>query len=349
MNPHARLAILLPLCGVLTACGPAPGTGDTDTGEREHRRVPAEWETHAATWMQWPGPWEASMRPAFAEIVRVVQAYEPMHLLVSTAADQTQAQQLLAEQGVSETDISWHVVATDNAWMRDNGPIYAEVAGELRVLDFGFDAWGGNFGGHIPYGNDDVVPAYVATSLGLSREDHGDYILERGNLELNGAGLALLSWDCQDDRNPGMSEAEHEAILGEALGLERIIWAYGHHPSDGTTGHIDGYARFVSEDTVAIGQTTWGTETEEALVAACEQAGLTVVRIPGPGDTDYMNWLEGNGFVAGMRFGDAEADTAAQALLESLFPDRDVHMIDATTLWAAGGGVHCVTNDQPAS
>ena len=349
---------LLPLllCCALVACTPKapqdsgdPGeTGDTgDTQADLARRVPAEWETHAATWMQWPGHWEASMRPAFAEIVGVVQAYEPVHMLVSSAADQAQAQQLLAAQGVTETDVSWHVALTDNAWMRDNGPVYAEVEGELRVLDFGFDAWGGNFGGHIPYANDDVVPAWVASTLGIPREDHGDYILERGNLEPNGAGVALLSWDCQDDRNPGMSEAEHEAILTEALGLERVIWAYGHHPSDGTTGHIDGYARFIDADTVAIGQTSWGAETEDALVIACEQAGLEVVRIPGPGDTDYMNWLEGNGFVAGMRFGEPEADGAAQALLESLFPGRDVHMIDANTLWAAGGGVHCVTNDQP--
>ena len=36
-------------------------------------RVPAEWEPHAATWMQWPGVWEASVRPAFARIIDVVQ------------------------------------------------------------------------------------------------------------------------------------------------------------------------------------------------------------------------------------------------------------------------------------
>ena len=80
----------------------------------------------------------------------------------------------------------------------------------------------------------------------------------------------------------------------------------------------------------------------------CEAAGLDVVRIPCPGQTDYMNWLVGNGYVAAMTFDNPGADAAAQAQLESLFPGRDVHLIDASTLWAAGGGVHCVTNDQPA-
>jgi agmatine deiminase len=61
-----------------------------------------------------------------------------------------------------------------------------------------------------------------------------------------------------------------------------------------------------------------------------------------------MNWLVGNGFVAAMAFGDVGADAAAKAQLEGFFPGRDVHMIDANTLWSSGGGIHCVTNDQPA-
>jgi agmatine/peptidylarginine deiminase len=123
-----------------------------------------------------------------------------------------------------------------------------------------------------------VVPAFVAETTGAPWEDHGGYVLERGNLEVNGAGVALLNWDCQADRNPGLDQAEHEAILKAALGLTQILWAYGHDPADGTTGHIDGYARFLDADTVAIGETSWGKETEDALAEACEAAGLEVVR-----------------------------------------------------------------------
>jgi agmatine deiminase len=334
----------LALSAALSACA-----GDAPTPGGELRRVPAEWEPHAATWMQWPGRWEAAMRPAFADIVQVVQAYEPVHMLIGAEADKTKAQALLAERGVEELDLTWHLVPTDNAWMRDNGPIWVEVEGELKILDFGFDAWGGNFGAGIPYKNDDVVPETVAELTGVSREDHGDYILERGNLEVNGAGIALINWDCQQDRNPGLTQTEHEARLTEALGLTQIVWAYGHDPADGTTGHIDGYARFIDADTVAIGETAWGKETEDALVTACEEAGLEVVRVPAKGDTDYMNWLVGEEFVLGMAFGDAEADGMAEEILGAGFPEHAVHMIDATSLWESGGGVHCVTNDQPAS
>jgi agmatine deiminase len=338
------LAVSLWACTVPTE---ANDTGD-DTVPTQARRVPAEWEPHGATWIQWPNHWEASMRPAFADIVDVVQDYEALHLISGSEAEISEAQAYLSGAGVPQTNITWHAIPMDNAWMRDNGPIYIEEQGVTKLLDFRFDAWGGNFGGHVTYQRDDAVPQAVAELLGIEREDHQDYVLERGNLELNGAGIALLNYDCQQDRNPSLSQDEHEELLMEALGLHTVIWAYGHHPSDLTTGHIDGSARFVDEDTILINESSWGAETEDALVQACKAAGLEVIRMPGPRDTDYMNYLEGNGFVAGMRFGDAQADADALALYEQLFPERDIHMIDANTLWAAGGGIHCVTNDQPA-
>ena len=234
-----------------------------------------------------------------------------------------------------------------NAWMRDNGPVYMTDGTKIWIQNWKFDAWGGNFGADISGENDNLVPVRVAEYLGISVEDHQDYILEKGNLEFNGAGTLVLNWDCQDDRNPGMTQAEHEKILKEAFGLTRIIWAHGHEPRDGTTGHIDGTARFIDRNTIAIADSDWGSETEEPLAAACEAAGLKVVRIPCPGETDYMNWYVGNGFVAAMAFGDDEADAAAKSQLETLFPGRDVSMLDASSLWNTGGGIHCVTNDQP--
>ena len=38
----------------------------------------------------------------------------------------------------------------------------------------------------------------------------------------------------------------------------------------------------------------------------------------------------------------------AKSRIESYFPNRDVHLIEMLSSWAAGGGVHCHTNDQPA-
>ena len=313
----------------------------TLAAEAQPVRVPAEWEPHAATWMQWPGPWEAQMRPEFAEIIRVIQAYEPMHLLTSTQAEKSAAQQFLANRGVPSGNLTWHVVPVDNSWMRDNGPVYVTQDGETWIQNWRFDAWGGNFGAEIPWRNDNDIPGYVGDYLDLEVENRQDYVLEKGNLEFNGAGTLVLNWDCQNDRNPGLSQAEHEEILTEAFGLNRIIWAYGHYPEDGTTGHIDGTARFIDENTIAIAD--YGSSIEIDLAAACQAAGLEVVWYPGD-----PNWLVGNGFVAGVSSGNATTDADLKSRLESYFPGRDVHMIDVSSLAESGGGIHCVTNDQPA-
>ncbi len=314
-----------------------------DVGEVEAPavRVPAEWEQHAATWMQWPGQYEATMRPAFADVIQVIQAYEPVHLVVGTAAERDAAEQFLAGRDVPLSHVSWHVFPVDNAWMRDNGPVYVTDGEGTWIQDWSFDAWGGNFGADVTYLDDDAIPGRVAGFLGIGAEDKTPYILERGNLEFNGADTLILGWDCQDDRNPGLSRGEHEAILTSAFGVTRIIWAFGHQEGEGTTGHIDGVARFIDEATVAVGD--YGMATGDALAEDLEAAGFDVIMHPGD-----MNWLVGNGFIVAGAEGDAAFDAETKAALQSFFPGRDVHLIDVQAVWSQGGGIHCITNDQPA-
>lgn len=305
-------------------------------------RVPAEWETHAGTWMQWPSAYESEMRPEFAQIIDIIQDYEPVHLLTSSEAEKRRAKQFLLKKGVPNTQITWHIVPVDNAWLRDNGPIYVTDGIDLWIQNWRFDAWGGNFGPDIEYKNDNQVPIYIGEYLGLPVEDYQDYVLEKGNLEFNGAGTLVLNWDCQDDRNPGMTQREHETILKQAFGVHTIIWAYGHHRDDGTTGHIDGIARFVDRNTLMVADYE-RSKTERILVRDAKEAGLEVVRYPG-----NPNWLVGNGFVLGMGEGDERIDADLKSELEFLFPDRQIHLIHAEAIFDSGGGIHCVTNDQPA-
>ncbi len=302
-------------------------------------RVPAEWEPHAATWMQWPTKWETEMRPAFAEVINVIQKYEPVHLLTGTQSEKTKAERFLSAQGIPNTNITWHIIPIDNSWMRDNGPIYVTDDTHTWIQNWGFTGWDGTAG--ALYDKDNLVPNRVAEILSIKVEDRTDYVLEKGNLEVNGTGMAFLNWDCQDQRNPGMTQAQHEAILKKAFGLTEIIWAYGYDPEDITTGHIDGVARFIDSDIVVVAD-YYGSETEQDLAVAAEKAGLEVVRYPGD-----PNWLVGNGFVAAMSEGDSAIDTELKSQLELLFPDRNIYMIDVSTIAEAGGGIHCVTNDQP--
>ncbi len=331
-----KICVSMCICCLLLACASCDSeSGPTSSIVGKENRVPAEWGPHAATWMQWPNQWESVMRPAFADIIDIVQDYEPVHLLAGSESEKTEAEEFLSEHGVPTTNITWHIVPIDNAWIRDNGPIYVTNGDNMRVQKWKFDAWGGNFGENVGYGNDNSVPARVADILGITVEDHQDYVLERGNLEFNGAGILALNWDCQNDRNPGMTKAEHETILKTALGVTTIIWAYGHDPEDGTTGHIDGAARFIDCDRIVIADFESGIDFD-LLATGCEEAGLEVIRYDGD-----LNWLVGNGFVV------ANGDAASTSPIATFFPGRDIHIIDASLITNEGGGIHCVTSDQP--
>ena len=58
---------------------------------------------------------------------------------------------------------------------------------------------------------------------------------------------------------------------------------------------------------------------------------------------DVGRWIS----ICRSSFCEASWDAAAKARVEQFFPNREVVVIDARELWYNGGGIHCVTNDQP--
>jgi agmatine deiminase len=55
----------------------------------------------------------------------------------------------------------------------------------------------------------------------------------------------------------------------------------------------------------------------------------------------------GNGFVLARAEGDPAVDDELQAQLNAFFPGRTVYLIDIEAIAQSGGGIHCVTNEQP--
>ncbi|MBL3745610.1 agmatine deiminase family protein, partial [Mycobacteroides abscessus subsp. massiliense] len=62
----------------------------------------------------------------------------------------------------------------------------------------------------------------------------------------------------------------------------------------------------------------------------------------------YINHLVVNDGVIACRFDDS-ADDAATAILAEEYPGRRVVTVDAREIFARGGGIHCITQQQPAA
>ncbi len=345
-------------CSLFAAvlCGAA--IADPPRAPKPERRVPAEWEAHERTWMQWPRPIEYSYRAAFAEIVRNLQEFEPVDLVAHNASERTKAIDYLEAAGVPLNRVTFHLHPTDSAWMRDNGPVWVRSGKKLVVQDWGFDGWGGLV---KRFANDDAMPPLIAQDVGVTSYDYNSRIVERGTLEFNGDGTLITSWTCLSSRNPGVAKETLEAELIDAFGLKKVIWIEGAPADDVTGGHIDGIARFIDATTVVVPKYVDEKDPDADLywqaTKTLRAAGLTVLRLEVPGTVryrgvdmaaNYVNWLVANGVVLLPGFGRADWDEAARARVADFFPGRDVRVVDTRELWFWGGAIHCVTNDQPS-
>jgi agmatine deiminase len=193
---------------------------------------------------------------------------------------------------------------------------------------------------------------------------------EQGGVEHDGAGTMLAhksSW-VNANRNPGLSAEAIAARLGKALGARKMIWAPGVVGADITDYHIDSLARFVGPGRVLIQideevdvDDPWSVAAH-ATLAVLQQATdargrkLEIIKIAEPENirvtkpdfvSSYINYYVCNGAVIAPQFGDHDADGAAKEVLESLYPAREIVMLDIDAIGENGGGIHCATQQMP--
>ena len=365
-----KIALILMMATTVTIVSTELKATQIDSNSDQVIRVPAEWEPQEAVWLQWPGRYEKTFETAFAAMSAVIVQYQKLHVLCHSKQVERQARAAIEKTGTDpdHTNLVWHITPNDSAWMRDNGPVYVIVNDQMHIQNWEFNAWGGAFGADIAYSRDNEVPRKVGEYLDLPVDDI-DIVHERGNLEFNGVDTVIANWSTlgDPDRNPGYSKQQAIADLKHHFGVSKVVLIEGIPESDLTKGHIDGIARFISPTTVVVSQCTTESkcrpgdgrddEVYEAAARIIQEAGFQVIRDPMEAtvrfqgqifDTNYVNWIVGNGFVIVVGFGNAVTDAAAKARIQSYYPDRDVHVIEMLQSWASGGGAHCHTNDQPA-
>src|SRR5438445_13677475 len=90
-------------------------------------RMPAEWETHAATWLAWPhfrGDWPGKFEPiswVYAEIIRYLSRRERVELIVKDSAAEKVGRKTLKRAHALTDNIRFHRWPTNRVWVRDSG------------------------------------------------------------------------------------------------------------------------------------------------------------------------------------------------------------------------------------
>jgi agmatine deiminase len=354
-----------------------------ETGSSEQGRpsagwkMPAEESEHERTWMCWPSSrsiWGDDLelvQDTIETIAVTIAEFEPVTMLCRPDQFDALTERLGGAVGLLEAPV-------DDLWARDTLPCFlvrtdgrsdsADVAdATLAAGQLHFNGWGGK---QVHQG-DAQLCELVAEHLGVPVADSG-LVGEGGGLEVDGSGTVLAarsSW-VNENRNPGLSERQIELALLDMLGADRLLWVDGLAGEDITDGHIDTLARFAGADTVVVdvpavddpddpwAQVSGSTRASVEAARTPDGAPYRIVEIVQPatprGEGDdflatYMNYYVCNGAVIAPQFGDPAADAAARSVLEALFGDRKVIMLNIDALAAGGGGIHCATQQQPVS
>ena len=335
-------------------------------------RMPAEWEPHSGTWLTWPHNLETwpnqHMQEVEAEFLSIIQPLakdESVHILVNDEEMEGSVASTLNDNNVEMKNIFLHNIPTNDSWIRDYGPNFiVQSDGIVATNDWDFDSWGRKYKWEL----DDLAGTIIAEKLGL-HHFKPEIVLEGGAIEVNGAGTCITNESCilNPNRNNGISREALETTLKNYLGVSKIIWLHGEIQGDDTDGHIDNLARFVNPTTMVCVVEEDENDSNypclkknfDRLKTATDQDDkpLEIITLPMPGHigspseclpASYANFYIANKSVLVPVYNQPN-DKQALAILGPLFPEREVIPIPSTTLIWGLGGVHCLTQQQPAN
>jgi agmatine deiminase len=335
--------------------------------------MPPEWARHARTWMEFP-PANTTFgndpdgelgyyRTVWAAVTNSIARFEPVSLICDVGDAE-------AARAVVDPSVTIHETSIDESWFRDSGPTFVtHPDGRLGAVCWQFNGWG-----RQPFCVWDDEQRVGAIAAGLSGAElfTSAMVNEGGGIHVDGDGTVMVTRTVQldPDRNPGWSAEQVEAELKACLGVDKVIWLPRGLTKDymrfGTRGHVDIVAAWVRPGlVVAHAQPDRDHPDYEVckenlaiLRASTDARGRTleVVEILAPATThadgdivdwSYINHYVCNGAVILCSFDD-ERDADAAATLARLYPGREVVLVEARSIFECGGGIHCITQQEPA-
>lgn len=357
------------------------------TPRQDGFRMPGEFERHDGCWMLWPERPDTHRngakpaQKAYADVASAISQFERVTMAASPAQFANARSRLPERIRVVE-------INSNDAWMRDVGPLFVNNGETLRAVDKGFNAWGGLNGGlYFPWDQDELVARKVAEMEWVDRYKL-PMVLEGGSIVVDGEGTLITTRQCllHPNRNPTLSQAEIETYLADYLNLEKIIWIEQGILFDETDGHVDDLCCFIRPGVLAISWTEDKTDPqydvsrqiydflmsssdargrrlqvhkihqpEPILISAEESAGVdqhegSYPRLAGMRiGASYVNFYLANGGAVVPQFDDP-FDRPALQTLQELMPDRKVVGIPgAREIQLGGGNIHCITQQQPCA
>ncbi|EME30397.1 agmatine deiminase [Galdieria sulphuraria] len=322
----------------------------------------------------------------FEEVIRTIAEFEPVTVIVS-ANSWTQVRERFKDNHnvrviEMSTDDCWLRDTGPIFIVSRTGESSCQLCG----VDFVFNAWGGVKEGCYVNWDKDAMIAWKILELERFKRYVSNLVLEGGAVSTDGQGTLLATEECvlHSNRNPNWSRDMIEKELKLYLGVEKIIWlplgVYGDHD---TNGHVDNLCVFVGPGKVVI---HWTEDKEDPQYERSLRAfqiletsrdakgrSLSIHKLPVPGPfyrteleasgvistsqavdrkvnerlvASYVNFYFANNVLIMPSFGEPW-DSEARKIFQSIVPERQIRQVAAREIILGGGGIHCVTQQQP--
>ena len=350
--------------------------------------MPFEGDKHSGTIVLLPyrkDTWRNNAKPAqecFKKIIASIAKYEPVYVGIDPSLYKKVIEDYKDLHNIYPIKIKYN-----DSWARDNCPIFVTNKNQMRMVDFRFNAWGGDFDGlYSNYKDDDLITRRLSKLFGVERYYLDDFILEGGSIHVDGEGTCLVTKACllSKGRNPNLNQLEIEETLKVYLNVTKVIWLENGIFEDETNEHVDNMACFIKPGVVAL---AWPQDKDDPqykysysaykLLTSSEDAQgrkLKVIKVKLPKPL-YMTKNEAKGiklgrydakarpegsrlaasyinFYQGEKFVILPAfgvpeDKLAKAQLQKLYPEKDIIQINTREVLLGGGNIHCITMQIP--
>ena len=317
--------------------------------------------------LAWPhadSDWRAILEEVehlYTDISLQIAAHESLLLVCHDAQVRARVESRLLQAGIAPERMITVIAPCNDTWARDYGPLTTVTAGRAGIKDFRFNGWGGRFAAH----RDDRISAALSASgvFGQANFETIPIVLEGGAVETDGQGTLLATRRSllDDRRNPGLGQAQLEALLTRHLGLDRFLWLeHGGISGDDTDGHIDTLARFCDAQTIVHTTAHPDDPDHPELDAMIRELGAMTTSegkpyrlIPLPPieplfdpagarlPATYANFLLINEALLAPIYSTA-SDRAALETLQACFPGREIIPFDCRPLIRQHGSLHCI-------
>ena len=293
--------------------------------------------------------WDSDYLDFFSTIISELNRKTEVYVLVKDLYEERAAREHLSWEIVDVDSIQFVLHQLDTIWIRDYGPISVHLPnGNFAFVDSGYSD-------DRPF--DDSVPTNLAQYFDVPVL-HSGLTLDGGNFLTNGKGLCLMT-DLIDEDNPKLNRTEIAKQLNTYFGCTEMVVL--HRLVGEETGHVDIFAKLISQNTILLGQYEMKQDPVNASILDSnasqlesvtleDNRALSVIRIPMGANDDgvfrnYANSLYVNGTVIIPTYNtDRELNKRAIEIYKKVLPPKTrVVPVDASAIIEQEGAVHCIT------